>query len=76
MPEKKRIGFIGIGMMGLPMAQNLIKSGYDLSIYNKTPEKTSSLIDFQQQRPMVCPNTTGPGSLLKWKQRRSYKYLY
>ena len=45
MPEKKKIGFIGIGMMGLPMAHNLIKAGYDLSIYNRTPEKASSLID-------------------------------
>ena len=45
MPEKKKIGFIGIGMMGLPMAHNLVKAGYDLSIYNRTPEKASSLID-------------------------------
>lgn len=45
MPEKKKIGFIGIGMMGLPMVQNLIKAGYHLSIYNRTPEKASSLID-------------------------------
>ena len=37
MPEKKKIGFIGIGMMGLPMVQNLIKAGYHLSIFNRTP---------------------------------------
>jgi 3-hydroxyisobutyrate dehydrogenase-like beta-hydroxyacid dehydrogenase len=45
MPEKKKIGFIGIGMMGLPMVQNLITAGYQLAIYNRTPEKASSLID-------------------------------
>ena len=45
MPEKKKIGFIGIGMMGLPMVQNLITAGYHLAIYNRTPEKASSLID-------------------------------
>ena len=45
MSEKKKIGFIGIGMMGLPMVHNLIKSGYHLSVYNRTPEKASSLID-------------------------------
>ncbi|MGW8325162.1 MAG: NAD(P)-dependent oxidoreductase [Desulfobacterales bacterium] len=45
MPEKKKIGFIGIGMMGLPMVQNLITAGYQLTIYNRTPEKASSLID-------------------------------
>lgn len=27
-----RLGFLGLGIMGSPMAQNLIKSGYD-SIY-------------------------------------------
>ena len=45
MPEKKKIGFIGIGMMGLPMVQNLITAGYHLTVYNRTPEKASSLID-------------------------------
>ena len=45
MPEKKKIGFIGIGMMGLPMVQNLITAGYQLTIYNRTPERASSLID-------------------------------
>jgi len=32
---KNKIGFIGIGMMGLPMVHNLIKAGYNLSIYNR-----------------------------------------
>ena len=45
MSEKKKIGFIGTGMMGLPMAHNLIKAGYDLSIYNRTPGKASALIE-------------------------------
>jgi 3-hydroxyisobutyrate dehydrogenase-like beta-hydroxyacid dehydrogenase len=45
MNEKKKIGFIGIGMMGLPMARNLLKAGYDLTVYNRTPEKATSLIE-------------------------------
>ena len=39
----KSIGFIGIGLMGLPMAKNLIKKGYDLKIYNRTELKTEPL---------------------------------
>jgi len=31
--------------MGLPMVQNLITAGYQLTIYNRTPERASSLID-------------------------------
>jgi len=39
----KSIGFIGIGLMGSPMAKNLIKKGYDLKIYNRTELKTEPL---------------------------------
>ena len=28
----KKIGFIGIGLMGLPMAKNLLKAGYNLKL--------------------------------------------
>ena len=30
----KKIGFIGIGTMGLPMASNIINKGYSLSFYD------------------------------------------
>jgi 2-hydroxy-3-oxopropionate reductase len=29
------IGFIGLGIMGRPMAKNLIKAGYKLAVYDK-----------------------------------------
>ena len=29
-----KIGFIGLGIMGKPMAKNLIKAGYDLTLYD------------------------------------------
>ena len=38
-----KIGFIGLGTMGLPMAHNLLKNGYELVIYNRTKEKMSRL---------------------------------
>ena len=38
-----KIGFIGLGTMGLPMAHHLLKNGYELIIYNRTKEKMSSL---------------------------------
>jgi len=41
---KKRIGFIGLGVMGKPMALNLIKSGYSLVVYDITPEPVKDLI--------------------------------
>ena len=37
------IGFIGIGLMGLPMAKNILKSGYKLIAYNRSKEKLELL---------------------------------
>ena len=39
----KKISFIGIGLMGLPMAKNLLKAGYSLKVYNRTLTKTEAL---------------------------------
>ena len=35
---KKKIGFIGLGAMGRHMAKNLIKGGYELTVYDLIPE--------------------------------------
>ncbi|CAN5751487.1 2-hydroxy-3-oxopropionate reductase [soil metagenome] len=37
------VGFIGLGIMGKPMAKNLIEVGYDLVVYNRTREKAEEL---------------------------------
>ena len=37
------VGFIGLGIMGEPMALNLVKAGYQVSVYNRTPNKSQSL---------------------------------
>ncbi len=34
-----RIGYIGMGIMGSAMVANLIKAGYDLTVWNRTPAK-------------------------------------
>lgn len=39
----EHIGFIGLGNMGQPIANNLIDGGYRLSVYNRTPEKAEPL---------------------------------
>lgn len=38
-----KIGFIGIGIMGLPMARHLKKTGHTISIYNRTFDKIKDL---------------------------------
>ena len=39
------IGFIGLGGMGSAMASCLIKNGFSLRVYNRTPEKAKPLVD-------------------------------
>lgn len=41
----RRVGFIGLGRMGFPMAHNLLKAGFDLTVYNRTAAKAQPLVD-------------------------------
>ena len=41
--NKPRIGWIGMGRMGYPMAERLLKAGYDVSIWNRTRSKAEPL---------------------------------
>nr|AUN36799.1 2-hydroxy-3-oxopropionate reductase [uncultured bacterium] len=38
-----KVGFIGLGGMGLPMAGNLLKAGHDLMVYNRTRSRSEEL---------------------------------
>lgn len=39
----KKIGFVGLGTMGAPMASNLLKQGYEVTVYNRTAAKCEPL---------------------------------
>jgi 2-hydroxy-3-oxopropionate reductase len=39
-----KIGFIGIGLMGAPMAENLIRAGFQLQVWNRTASKCDPLL--------------------------------
>jgi 2-hydroxy-3-oxopropionate reductase len=41
----ERIGFIGLGLMGKPMATNLLKAGYSLMVYNRSPGPMAALAE-------------------------------
>jgi len=40
----KKIGFIGLGIMGKPMAMNLIKTGYSLTVFDIRPEPVKEVV--------------------------------
>jgi len=43
--DTMKVGFIGLGNMGVPMAENLLKSGNELTVFNRTREKAQPLLD-------------------------------
>lgn len=45
MPKKKpRVGFIGLGIMGRPMARNLIAAGYPLTVWNRSAQGIAAMV--------------------------------
>ncbi len=42
--QKPQVGFIGLGIMGRPMAGHLLQAGYPLTVYNRTRAKTDELV--------------------------------
>jgi 2-hydroxy-3-oxopropionate reductase len=41
----EKVGFIGLGIMGRPMAANLMEAGYELVLYNRTRQKAEALAE-------------------------------
>ncbi len=53
MPEKPSIGFIGLGSLGTPIAENILEKGYRLTVYNRTSSKS---IPLRQMGAAVAEN--------------------
>lgn len=44
MPDIKRVGFIGLGIMGRPMARNLLRAGFELTVWNRSRPGVEALV--------------------------------
>jgi 2-hydroxy-3-oxopropionate reductase len=44
MTEKPTIGYIGLGLMGKPIARNILKAGYPLVVHNRSREAVAELV--------------------------------
>lgn len=51
---KPKIGFVGIGIMGFPMAKNLIKAGYPLIIYDLNEQALYNMVSEGTERGESC----------------------
>ncbi len=61
MQTKPRIAFIGLGIMGLPMAWHLLKAGFPLTVYNRTASRASDLVR-AGARQAATPAEAAPGA--------------
>lgn len=39
-----RLGYLGTGLMGEPMVMNLLKAGYEVTVWNRTPSKCDAVV--------------------------------
>ena len=44
MTQSKKIGFIGLGMIGMPMAKNILKNDYDMNVYDLRTSTVDELV--------------------------------
>jgi hypothetical protein len=52
------IGFLGLGTMGTAMARNLLKAGYDVTVWNRTTSKCDALVSEGAKRGVTPKQTT------------------
>ncbi len=51
-----KIGFIGLGIMGKPMAKNLIKAGHELRVYDRTKAHADEVVAFSNGKAVAAAN--------------------
>jgi len=43
--QTERLGYLGLGMMGLPMSRRLVNAGYDVAVWNRSAGKAKALVE-------------------------------
>ncbi len=56
-----KVGFIGLGVMGAPMALNILKGGHELTVFDRSPEAVAQLVK-AGARAAASPKEVGAGS--------------
>jgi 3-hydroxyisobutyrate dehydrogenase len=59
-----RIAFIGLGIMGGPMAGHLVKAGHDVIVFNRTPEKAAAWVAEHGGRAASTPREAAGGAAI------------
>jgi 3-hydroxyisobutyrate dehydrogenase-like beta-hydroxyacid dehydrogenase len=57
-----KVAFIGLGVMGAPMARHLAKAGHDVTVYNRTPTKADAWVTQHGGRRAETPAAAAHGA--------------
>lgn len=60
--EKKRVAFLGLGVMGYPMAGHLARAGFDVTVYNRSAEKGTRWVEQYGGRSAPTPGAAAAGA--------------
>jgi 3-hydroxyisobutyrate dehydrogenase len=60
----KKIGLIGLGIMGMPMARNLLKAGFEVTVYNRTASKVDMIVDQGAKKAASPKEVAGKSSVI------------
>ena len=55
MNEAKHLAFLGLGVMGYPMAGHLARAGHEVTVYNRSAAKADAWRDEYRGRPRARP---------------------
>src|SRR5260370_27295708 len=50
-----KLGFLGLGLMGYPMARNLLRAGHDVAVWSNTADKARKLAAEEKGRCCATP---------------------
>lgn len=57
-----RVSFLGLGVMGSPMARHLAKAGHDVTVYNRSPDKAAAWVTAHGGRSAPTPAVAADGA--------------
>jgi 2-hydroxy-3-oxopropionate reductase len=60
----RKLGFIGLGIMGKPMAKNLLKAGYSLIVYDVVTEAVAELVEAGAGQGVSCKDVASKSDVI------------
>jgi 3-hydroxyisobutyrate dehydrogenase len=66
--QAEKLGYLGLGMMGFPMARRLIDAGHELTVWNRSPGKAAALVEAGARRADTPGDVSADAKIIFTKQ--------